>query len=245
MAEKSVRNKTENWTQDYSTYFWTPDSPFEVKFEIEKTMRLLLARDSTETTKLTYSGSDSPPFIGRDVQLRFEAALPGGNWYSLRVTAWVPHTWYTEAEFRRNVNPASDHWTRILHGLPEIGTLEGASQELYDKLAHDALEKEARRAAEKEDLAPAIAIKQQILSEMRNGKSFRTIHHEGGTTIYFDGKSFIRSEYGEQESNEVLGTEDEVLRDIRALYDWESRKDSFPHPPPERDVWLFIQKQMM
>jgi hypothetical protein len=224
-------------------YFWASDGPFEVKFGIEKTIRLLLARDLAETTKLTYSGSDNPPFIGRDIRLRFEAALPTGNWYSLGVTAWVPHTWYTEAEFRHNADTAFDYWVRSLHGVPAIGTSEEASQKLYDKLARDAIEKEARRAAEKEDLASSIDIKQLILTELRNGKSFRTIHHEGGTPIYFDGNVFMRSEYGEQESKEVLGTEESAASHKSALR-LGITQGLVPSPPPERDVWLFIQQQM-
>ena len=57
-------------------------------------MGILLRRDPAQTTRLTYSGSDIPPFIGRNVRLRFEAALPKGNWYSLQLSAWsrVPGT---------------------------------------------------------------------------------------------------------------------------------------------------------
>ena len=75
--------------------------------------------------------------------------------------------------------------------------------------------------------------------------SFRTVHHEGGTSIYFDGKNFVRSEYGESESFKILGTEDEVLDCIRELYDWESRRDSFPHRPPELEVWGFIRQLLL
>ena len=106
------------------------------------------------------------------------------------------------------------------------------------------MEKETRRASEKEDPAPAMAVKQEILTALRSGMSFRTAHHEGGTSIYFDGKNFVRSEYGETESLKVLATEDEALGSIRELYDWDSRKVSFPHPPPELEVWKFIQLQL-
>jgi hypothetical protein len=79
MAAKPIKNEIENWTQDYSTYFCGSIDAFEVKFEIEKTIGLLLAGDAAQTAQLTYSGSDNPPFIGREVQLRFEAASPKGE----------------------------------------------------------------------------------------------------------------------------------------------------------------------
>ena len=244
MEVKPIRNNLENWVQEYSTYFWSSNDPFEVRFEIEKTIRLLLAEDDAQTGKLSYSGSDNPPFVSRDVQLRFEAALPKGNWYSLHVTAWVPRTWYTEAEFRSNADNSFGHWTHNLQTAPTLGLLGDASQELYDRLVHEAVDKEARRASEKEDPVPVAALRRQILDELRNGKSFRTSHHEGGTSIYFDGKTFVRSEHGEQESFTVLGTEEEALDAIKELYDWESRKGSFPHRPPELEVWQFIQRQL-
>jgi hypothetical protein len=245
MSAKPLRNVIENWTQDYSAYFWSPNDPFEVRFGIEKTTGLLLTRDTAQTAQLTYSGSALPPHIGRDVQLRFEAALPKGNWYSLQLSAWVPRTWYTEAEFRDNADKAFGYWISKLQTAPTIGNVDAASRDLYDRLVQEAVEKEARRASEKEDPAPVLALKQGILAELRNGKSFRTAHSEGGTSISFDGKTFVRSTYGEEESFKVLGTDDEALDCIRELYDWETRKDSFPHPPPELEVWRYIQRQLM
>jgi hypothetical protein len=244
LEAKPIRRETDDWTHDYSTFFWTSSDHFEAKFEIEKLIGLLLTRDITQTTRLTYSGSDNPPYIGRDVRLGFEAAMPKGNWYSFHVAAWVPRTWYTEAEFRDAADRAFGHWTHDLQTAQTLGLLDGASKELYEQRVRDALEKEARQAGEREDPAPVTAVKQEILEGLRNGKSFRTAHHEGGTIISFDGTTFVRSEYGETESQKVLETDDGALGSIRELYDWESRKGSFPHRPLELDVWKFIQLQL-
>jgi len=244
MEPKPIREETDNWTRDYSTYFWGSAHLLQVKFEIEKTARLLLARDAAQIAQLTYSGSDNPPYIGREVQLRFEAALPKGNWYSLHVSAWVPRAWYTEVEFRRNADRAWESWVRNLQTAPSLGLLDSASRELYDLRVREAVEEEARIASRKEDPAPIIALQQEILAELRKGRSFRTAHHEGGTSIYFDGKTYVCSEYGEVESLKALGTENEALGCIKELYDWESRKGSFPHHPPELEVWGFIKRQL-
>ena len=123
MAAKPSKDKTENWTQDFSTYFWSSSAPFEAKFEMEKTMGLLLAGGTAQMAQLTYSGSDNPPYTAREVQLRFEAALPDGNWYSLRVTAWVPRAWYTETEFRGYADRAFGYWIRNLKTAPTPGLL--------------------------------------------------------------------------------------------------------------------------
>ncbi|MGA2665515.1 MAG: hypothetical protein ABSF83_11265 [Nitrososphaerales archaeon] len=243
-GEIPSRGDTENWERDYSAYFFGSANVLQTKFDIEKVVRVLLERDAAQTERLTFSGSDIPPFLGRDVRLRFEAALPEGNWYSLQLSAWVPRAWYTEDEFRKNADTAFEFWTRNLQTAPSPGNADPASRELYDQRVHAALEEEARLAGEKEDQEPVTALKQEILAELRRGRSFRTSHSEGGTTIYFDGKTFVHSTYGEQESLDVLATDDEALESIRALYDWDSRKDSFPHPTPDLEVWRFIQRKL-
>jgi hypothetical protein len=211
---------------------------------MEKTIGLLLAGDAAQTGQLTYSGSDNPPFIGREVRLRFEAALPEGNWYSFHVAAWVPRTWYTEAEFRAYADRSFAFWVRNLQTAPALPIPEASSRELYDRRVHEAVDEETRRANEREDPAPVEALKQEILAALRSGRQFRTAHHEGVTSIYFDGKTFVRSEYGETVSLRALGTAEEALECIRELYDWESRKGTYPHRPPELEVWRFIQAQL-
>ncbi len=245
MPGKHAQKNIENWTKDYSTYFWHSPRLLEVKFEIERTTGLLLERDPEQTQRLVYSGSDKPPTIGRKVQLRFEAALPTGNWYSFLVNAWVPRTWYTKAEFLAYADRAFQYWRRNLQAAPSMDRLDSASEELYAQRAIEAVEETARLANQKEDPAPIRVLQQDVLEELRKGRSFRTAHHEGGTILHFDGKNFVRSNWGEEESREVLTTDDDMLDCIRAFYDWDSRKDSYPHRPPELEVWEFIKRQLM
>lgn len=47
MTEIPIRNEIENWTHDYSTFFWASSDPFETRFEIEKIIGLLLEPDTT------------------------------------------------------------------------------------------------------------------------------------------------------------------------------------------------------
>ena len=89
---------------------------------------------------------------------------------------------------------------------------------------------------------------EQISKAARSGacpsaSKIRRMH--AGNPPPFDGKTFVRSEYGEEESVSVLATDDETLDCIRKFYDWESRKDSYPHRPPELEAWRFIQGQLI
>ena len=152
MVMKPIKDGRDNWIKDYSIYFWSRSDPFDVKFEIEKIIGLLLTSNVQQTAKLTYSGSDNPPSIGREIQLRFEAALPESNWYSLHVTAWVPRTWYTKAEFLSYADKAFGYWIHNLQTAQALPLTDPSSPELYDRRVREALDKEARRASETEDI---------------------------------------------------------------------------------------------
>ena len=80
---------------------------------------------------------------------------------------------------------------------------------------------------------------------MRDGKSFRAAHHEGGSRLDFNGTVYRYVTYGEEESETEYATDGDVLKFIRNFYDWESRKETFPHRPPEVEVWNYIQRQLM
>jgi hypothetical protein len=77
------------------------------------------------------------------------------------------------------------------------------------------------------------------------GKRFATAHHEGGTRLYFKGTKFVREDFGLEESLTEFSTDGEMLTCLRNFYDWESRKGTYPHRPPELDVWKFIQRELM
>ena len=241
--EVSTRKNGENWTMDYTAFFWRSSGPYKVKWDVESAMGVLLARDEGGASRLGYSGSNRPPTLGHDVGLRFEAALPDGNWYRLSIVSWVPKTWYTEAEFRAYAERGFQHWTQVLKASPEPGPLESASRALYDSRVREAVEEE-RLANQPEDMAPVRVIQQDVLAALRNGRSFRTAHHEGGTDLGFNGKNFFRSTYGVEESLVEFSSDDEMIDCLRQFYDWDSRKGTYPHRPPELEVWEFIRGQL-
>jgi len=240
-----MTESTGEWSEHYQTYLWRPRVPFDVKFEIERATGILLERDRRQTGQLIYRGASSIPPNRYQAQLRFEAALPQRNLYSMHVDVTAPRDWIGEADFHRGANRAFAYWTRNLQGVVDPGSLASASREIYDQRVAKTLALELALANRKEDMAPISAIQQAILDGLRRGRSFRTAHHESGMTIYFDGGQFIKQVYGVEESREIFARDDQIIAYLRAFYDWEARRNMYPHQPPELEVWRFIQRQLM
>ena len=233
------------WSKSSRTYFWDPRSPFETKFQIEKMTGILLKREPNPESNLTYSGTSNPPTLGYNLKLVFQSALPKRNWYSFEIEAWVPRSWYSETEFQSKADRAFDYWTRNLPSSPNPKSVEEGSGDLYFQRTQEAVEKEKQESIMKpEDVAEIQVIQKSILNGLRKGKSFRTAHHEGGTRLFFDGANCVRRDYGEEESTKKFQTEKEFLDCIREFYDWESRRGTYPHRPPELETWKFIQQEL-
>jgi hypothetical protein len=204
----------------------------------------MLTRDPEQSSSLVFQGDSQPPPTGHKMELRLIAVLPDAVWYLLRDDMWLPRSWSTEAEFRSNADRTFDYWTRNLRkGDP--GSLDSASRELYEQTTRETLEREAAAANRKEEPAAIRAIQQAVLAALRNVRRFATAHHEGGTRLYFSGTGFVKEEFGMEESLTNFAVDEEMLTCLRNFYDWESRKETYPHRPPELDVWKFIQRQLI
>jgi hypothetical protein len=244
--KKSAKKKTAtgNWTQHFEIYFRGKPSPWEVKYEIEKTLGILLARDTGHTDKLVFIGSSPPPDAGHNIQLRFEAAFPEEGWYSLLDDAWVPRSWFSQDEFLTDAKRTFEYWTRNLQTSSNIDSLQNAPQKLYADRVHETLAIEFEEANRKTDEGPIQLVQQAVLAALRKGKRLGSSHHEGGTRLFFNGSKFVKEIYGVEESFTEFGTDDEMIACLRAFYDWDSRQDSYPHRPPELEVWKYIQRQL-
>ena len=184
--------------------------------------------------------------MGYRLQLRLETAYPEGNWYSLTVIAWVPRTWKSEEDFASGAKRAFEYWEGKLGGSSSVPSMEARSPDLYNRRVDEAIETETALANQREDPLPIRQVQMAILEGLRKDKkSFRTAHHEGGTRMFFDGRDFVKETYGEEQSRKVLSTDEEMLECLRELYDWESRRDTFPHRQPELEVWRFIQRELL
>ena len=226
----------DNWTCEFHSYFWHPGDPFQVKFWAEKTTSVLLER--TSQWKLTYAGRGqfAPHFY--EVALTFEAALPGRNLYSLRLSAETPRSWTKPERQRQDAERAFRHWLRDAQVAAAPDTA-GQSEEAYTRLVRIAGEREAQ-AHPADDEEGIAAVQRAILDALDQGRHFATAHKEGGTTIGKQGRRFVSQEHGESEERREFDTPDEFLKYLRNFYDWESRRDTYPHRPPELDVWRYI-----
>ncbi|MBZ5609754.1 MAG: hypothetical protein LAP38_15950 [Acidobacteriia bacterium] len=257
MAENDA-SKTGEWTDTRETYFWYDRGPFQAKYDLEKLTGTLLELDRSSEDKLVYRGSSVVGVTKRALELRFEAVLPRApyvrkpptelreyrNLFFLRAETSAPRQWETEEDVKAAAARAFGYWTlRLPCGSQQIAWAD-ASRPFYEQQAKEAIEQEMELASRVEDPNPIIALQKQVLVALRDGKSFRTSHKEGGTRLYFNGKTFLKEEFGEQESVPEFATDQEMIDCIRQFYDWDSRKESYPHKPAELEVWKYIQGQL-
>jgi hypothetical protein len=229
---------------DYETHFWHAGHPADVKFEIEKATRMLLAHDPSETAKLVFvgsSGSADPTYRAR---FCLDAAWPERRLYSLRLAASGPRKWFNEERLRQYSDKVFEHWTRNLHVTPTPRSLEASSPELYQQLAAEALAREAELAHRKEDQAPIEAVRQEVLAAIRDGKKCGNVNKEGQTTFYFRRGKFVREHIGDWDERQVFASGEAMLADLRQFYDWDTKRDTYPHRPPEVEAWRFIRDQL-
>lgn len=239
-----MRKIAGEWSEHRETGIWHAGTPLEVKFEIEKTTGALLARDAGQTELLTFSGPSSCEPYSFQIRLRFEAAMEDRRLYSLSLDVTGPREWVSKEDARKTADRAFTFWIRNLKTANVTESPEMAPGENYGRLVREALELELQQAGRTEDLAPVQAIQGSILEAMREGASFRTSHHEGGTYVFWDGTRFVREEYGVGESREEYADGKQMLAYVRRLYNSESRRETYPHQPPEVDVWKFIVSRM-
>lgn len=246
------------WIDHREAFFWHDRTPHEVKFEIEKLTGTLLARDAANGERLTYLGDSNSGGSKRALRLRFEAVTPRRpymfepwtdprefrNQFSLRVEMAAPRRWVTCEAFQRNLDRVFEYWTLRLQCGPGGNGWANELKPLYDRQVAESLALEAAEAQVKEDPAAIADLQQAVLAALRSGKRLSTAHKEGGTILSFNGQNFLRSDYGDEPGLRVFSSDAEMLQAIRDFYDWESRRECYPHRPPEREVWRYIQQQL-
>jgi hypothetical protein len=251
-------SQTGDWMDRRETYFWYDRTPFQTKYDLEKLTGILLPLDRSSEDKLVYRGSSVTGVTARKLEIRFEAVLPRvpyilkpptelreyRNLFLLRVETSAPKKWHTEEELKASAAKTFDYWTlRLPCGSQTINWAD-ASREFYEQQAKEAIDYELELAGRVEDPNPIIALQKTVLAALRDGKQFRTAHKEGGTILFFNGKNFVREEYGEDPSVTEFASDEQMIECIRRFYDWDSRKETYPHRPPEVEVWMYIQGQL-
>lgn len=194
---------------------------------------MILMQASSEPQPLVYTGSLQWGLIAFTFELRFTAALPSGNAYTLEVGAAWPVMGESEnARCRKSAESWFDLWTSDFHATESIQAGAG-SPTRYAEIAR------LSRTAEIH-LSGVPQIQQAIVLAMRNGATFSTAHKEGGTEIRFERGQFLRSDYGDNPAGQRFANEAEFLAFLRKFYDWETSRNTAPNKVSDYVAWKLI-----
>lgn len=219
--------------ESHFAYFWDQRAPYAVRHDIERRTGALLDLDSARAHPLTYTGQ----WLDRGrIELRLEGSMLNGTLYSLRFDA--------VADYADRFN----NWLRDLGVTDDPRNMEFATGARYDELVRMALEFEAKRAAFTEDESAIAAARAAVLDALRGGRRYRRAL--GGPegiyeiTIQWEDGRLVKREIGENEKVEIYATEAEMVAFLRSYFDFEARKDTLPHKPPETEIWKYIGYQL-
>lgn len=204
--------------------------PQEIQFALERDLMVLL-QPVQENSRLVFHGSVKIDGGMHSVRLRFEAALPRENCYSLTVTA----SGAEPARREGHLQAASgwfEFWTRDFQSAPPPPAGEGAG-ECYRALVEQAIAAEAH-------LTSVPAVQEEILAAMRRGAMFSTAHKEGGTRIAFEQGRFVRTDYGEWDRRDEFPDDAAFRAFLRKFFDWDTSRNTFPEKVSDFEAWKLI-----
>ena len=231
------------WTQRYFTYFWDQRLPHAVQFDLETRTGVLMPLQPGEGP-VTYLGARKSYDLTGPIELRLEGCGVKGNLYSITFHAEQDRKISERAKFLTKSEMAFQRW---MEDLPTAISLDGmklGTGEKYEELAQQAREWDAKQAAIVEDPAEIAAAQKAVLDEFRAGKEFFSANKEGAVWIRMEDGVLARRSIGEDESVTYYPTEPEMIAFVRKYFDWDARRDTLPHKPPEAEIWKFIGAQL-
>jgi hypothetical protein len=206
--------------------------PNEIQAHFERTL-MTLFKPEHEGSKLVFKGAARITGCQYRFALRFDGARLTTNCYTIRIDAsWanlqVQHYDY----FRRTSESWFAFWTKPFKpsAMPEEGDCLAGR---YKSIEDHALTAESH-------LMDVASIQQAILSEMRKGAYYSTVHKEGGTNIRWQGSHFLRADFGESSETESFFTDAAFLHFLRKFYDRETSATVFPNKVSDFEAWKLI-----
>ena len=224
-------------------WFWRVERPLEMKFAAEKATRMLLARDPADSSVLAFAGTSSSKDPQYSARLGLQSVDPERYLYSLHMEASASAKWFTQEKLDQMADRAWQLWTSAWRTVPPPQPLV-RDESLYAQAVDDALSREAATANRRQDDAPVAAARQAVLDGLHAGKRCVESNKEGVTTFRFTGGEFTRDHLGEWEERHVFADADALLADLRRFYDWDTKRETYPHSPPETEVWRYILRRM-
>jgi hypothetical protein len=236
--------RTGEWTLQRQTYFWHSDAPLAVKFATEKMCANLLYRDPNSPVHPTYICPKAGPYGEIFITLKLEAVFPERRLYSLHLAFTGSRNWLDEDEFLEKSLHTFNYWCSKLEVPTEEIPWDQASPALLEKEIRDTLAAEAAANSVIVDATPIEALQQKILAAVRSGSRYYCGHKEGTICFFFSGSNFMRIDEGEDPQTIRFETDADFLKAIWNFYNWDAKRDTYPHSPPDLDVWKFIESKL-
>ncbi len=217
-------------------HFRDKQPPHEVQFELERGMRTLFT-PSMDDGKLCLRAKANVVGADYNFLLRFEAALPVRNCYSLRADVSWGELPSDHADYYRETSGSwFATWTRDFVAASRPLANEG-SAERYRQLCEEALNVEKH-------LDSVAAIQQAIIAAMKDGARFCDPHKEGGTHIFWNYDHFVRSDYGDYPDERHFTDEIEFLRMLYQFCHFDAIRLNVMDQLSEIDTWRLILRRM-
>jgi hypothetical protein len=216
-------------------HFRDQRSPHAIQFALERDLMTLFAI-SMQNERLIMTASAKIVGARYDFTLRFEAAMPQHNCYSLCVeTSWADAAATHHDYYRKTAGSWFEHWTRDLQPA-EPPDADGAP-ERYQAICLASMNAEVHL-----DSVPAL--QQAIVAAMKRGGRFTTSSKEGDTNFRWSGDRYVRTDVGDYPGTVVHASEAEFLDMLRKYYDWETSKNVYPEKVSELVAWKLILRLM-
>jgi hypothetical protein len=223
-------------SSDCELHFRDPRPPEEIQHYLERTL-VTLFQPGYEGSKLVFRGGVILTGCPYTFELRYDAAMPSLNCYTLHMHANWGKTKADNHEYFRRVSQSwYEYWSKPFKKAPapEEGT---GLEDQYQTIAEHSVRAEAH-------LSDVASVQREILAAMHDGAYFSTAHKEGGTHIRWRDGCFLRADYGESNDTETFPDEASFLAFLRKFYDWETSKNTYPMKAADYDAWKLILRLM-
>lgn len=171
------------------------------------------------------------------ITLHHHTAWPGEDGYIFEVdSTWGHLPEASHLYFQNNAHSWFKLWTQDLLPASPAQDSDG-SPELRQQRIHAVLARDLQ-------LADIPNVQDEILSSLRHGASYVTSHQEGGTRIRWNGRGFVRTDFGETQKTEEFTDPTVFLDFLRRFLHHEISRHCHPDPIPETDAWRLILRKL-
>ncbi len=172
-----------------------------------------------------------------EFQLIYVAASIDWNQYTLLMNVTWPNP---SAEFSNYYHKTSGSWFDLWTQSLATGTLppgEASDVREYQLRCEEVQQHE-------QQLSSVQNIQALIIQAVQRGARFRTSHKEGGTDIFWRGGHYVRSDFGENPSDQRYRHESKFLAMLFQFFQGEVIRNA-PHGSlSELDAWRLILRQL-